>query len=395
MTFQEKKILSLIILLVVLSQMTIDIYLPSAPEMVHAFSASQQDIQFSIAVFLFGYGGSQIIYGPLADYHGRKPILLFGLALFLLSSIGIVLSNHVVVLQWLRATQGLALGATSVCARAIMRDTFQSAKLPIASSYMAMAWALVPILAPAVGGYLQLYFGWRASFYLLILFGLALMPCIGFQLPETLPRKNTDMRLASLYRSYGSLFSHPAFRSNVMLLALLFGIFSLVNVACPFVIQIKYDLTATDYGWAMLLISSGYLIGSTTNNRAARRFNQVTIIGFGMSILIATVTLNRLLSGFVSNDLLTLVSSLFFIYMSLGLIFPSSLSSCLRPFVHNAGSASAMYGLIVFCAGFAISSVYVYGFVVNRDSLDWALLISAGLMLACFLFYVRPAQKLS
>lgn len=395
MTSKERKILFIVIILVVLSQMTIDIYLPSAPEMVRAFSTTQKDIQFSIAVFLFGYGGSQIIYGPLTDYLGRKPILLFGLAIFLLSSIGIVLSTDVLILQVLRGIQGLALGAASVCARAIMRDSFQSTKLPIASSYMAMAWALVPILAPAIGGYLQTYFGWRSSFYLLIISGLVLAPFIYFQMPETLPKKNEDVRLLSLYRSYGALFNNPAFCSNVILLALLVGIFSIVNVAGPFVIQNKYHLAATNYGWAMLFVSSGYLVGSTTNNRVARKSDQVTIIGYGMSILVATVAMNLMLSGSLGGGYFTLVFALFFVYMSLGLIFPSSLSSCLRLFVHNAGSASAMYGFIVFCAGFLISSLYVYGFSVSRNSLDWALLISAFLMLICFLFYVRPAQKLS
>ncbi|MEQ5842430.1 multidrug effflux MFS transporter [Paraburkholderia acidicola] len=395
MTPEERKRLVLIILLVVLSQMTIDIYLPSAPEMVHVFSATQQEIQFSIAIFLFGYGGSQIIYGPLSDYHGRRPVLLFGLVLFLLSTIGIVLSTNVTVLQILRATQGIALGATSVCARAIMRDSFQPAKLPIASSSLAMAWALVPILAPTVGGYLQAYFGWRASFCLLIAFGFVLALFIYLRMPETLPRPRQDIRLLSLYRAYGTLFENPAFRSNVILLALLFGIFSLVNVACPFVLQVKYQLAVTEYGWAMLFISCGYLIGSTTNNRIARKRDPVTIIGYGMGILIVAVTANQLLSEFGRDDLLTLILTLFFIYMSLGMIFPSSLSSCLRPFVQNAGTASAMYGLIVFCAGFAISSLYVYGFVVSRQSLDWVLMISAFLMLACFLFYVRPARRLS
>ncbi|WP_319764876.1 multidrug effflux MFS transporter [Maridesulfovibrio sp.] len=384
---RKRMTLAFILGLVILCQAAIDIYLPSLPQMAHHFGASVDQAQMTVSIYLFGFGGSQIFYGPLADRFGRMPVLLFGLPLFVISSFGIVWAPTINFILLFRFFQGAAVGAASVCARAIMRDVFTSEELPVVSSYMSMGWAFVPILAPTLGGIIQQHFGWKYSFILLGLLGLILTGWLVICVGETGRNRSTGLSLTRVTKEYCGLFKESEFKKNLLLLVLLYSVFSCVNVAGPVIFQQQYNVSAIQYGWIMLVVASGYFVGSFLNSRLLLRMYPVRIIGMGAFLLFIAALGGLLieLSGWATVS--TLMCSLFVAYLALGLIFANAISASLRPFSKQAGIASSMYGVILFCSGAVVSAGYALFFESCSTNLAYALCLISGLMLFSYWFF--------
>lgn len=386
---EKSRILAFLLCLVVICQMSIDIYLPSIPRMISLFAAPVEQVQMTISIYLLGFGVSQIFYGPLADRFGRLPVLLVSLPFFSAASVAVMLAPSIYWVLALRFVQGISIGAASVCARAIMRDVFEADELPVASSYMSMAWALVPILAPTLGGIIQIHFGWSYSFLLLGVIGVALICWLITGIGETNLHRTSTLSVKEITRNYASLLTKTEFRNNMVLLSLLYGIFSIVNVAGPIVFQSQYHFSTVSYGWTMLIISFGYLVGSFLNNRLLIRMRSVRIVGVGTTLLFAACLVNLILEFFGLGSSLTLICVLFSIYLSLGLVFANALAASLRPFPDLAGLASSMYGLLMFCSGSLISSGYATFLTSNSLTLACAVSVLGALMFVCHIVFSR------
>ncbi|ROR97925.1 DHA1 family bicyclomycin/chloramphenicol resistance-like MFS transporter [Sinobacterium caligoides] len=364
MSKSERILLLFILLLIVIGQASIDIYLPSLPSIMRQFAVPVQSAQMTLSAFLLGFGVSQIFYGPLSDRFGRKPILLFGMCLFLVVTLALTQATSVEMFFAMRVLQGVTMGAASVCARAMMRDTFSGDKLLVAASYMAMAWAMVPILAPALGGYIEQYLRWQYSFYLLVGIVAAMLFMLCF-IAESNKNKTPSLSLSAVSRSYLMLFKSADFNLNVVILSLLFGVFSIVNIASPIIYQRVFHFTALQYGLTMLVISIGYLLGSYVNKRVVVREKKRAVVSKSiLLLLIVSLSYGLFVFYFSGQSLLTMIY-IFIIYLLLGFVFANCLSDCLSPFQRNAGSASAMYGFVVFITGFVISYIYAHYFTTS------------------------------
>ncbi len=386
---EKSRVLVFLLCLIIIGQAAMDIYLPSIPRLVSLFAAPVEQVQMTISIYLLGFGISQIFYGPLADRFGRLPVLLVGLPFFSAASVAMMWAPSINWVLALRFVQGISIGAASVCARAIMRDVFEADELPVASSYMSMAWALVPILAPTLGGAIQLHFGWSYSFLLLGVVGVGLTCWLVIGIGETNRHRTSTLSVKEITRNYASLFDKVEFRNNMILLSLLYGIFSIVNVAGPIVFQSQYHFSTMSYGWTMLIISFGYLAGSFLNNRLLVRMRSGRIVGVGTTLLFVTCLVNLIFELCGLRSPLTLICVLFSIYLALGLVFANALSASLRPFPHLAGLASSMYGLLMFCSGSLISSGYATFLTSNSISLACAVLVLGALMFACHIIFSR------
>ena len=369
---EKGRVLAFLLCLVAICQMSIDIYLPSMPRMISLFAAPVEQVQMTMSIYLLGFGVSQIFYGPLADRFGRLPVLLVGLPFFSAASVAMMWAPSIYWVLALRFVQGISVGAASVCARAILRDVFETEELPVASSYMSMAWALVPILAPTLGGIIQIHFGWSYSFLLLGVLGISLSCWLIMGIGETNMHKTSRLSVNEIMQSYASLFTKAEFRNNMVLLTFLFGIFSIVNVAGPIVFQHQYHFSTVSYGFAMLIVAFGYLVGSFLNTRLLIYLRSVHIIGVGTTIIFVTCLTDLIIefSGFGSAY--TLICVLFSIYLALGLVFANALSASMGPFSDLAGVASSMYGFLLFCAGSLIS--YGYAAFLNQTAFPWHVL---------------------
>ena len=223
----------LLILLGALSGLTplsVDMYLPAIPTIAQDLQVSIETVQLTVSTFLAGFALGQLFYGPLADSLGRKPVMLFGLGVFVLASIGCVLANSLPLLLACRLLQALGGAAGSVVVNALLRDLFRDDEFVRAMTLVILTMTLAPLVAPLLGGAL-LHIGWRAIFVLLVVLGSLVWGVVAWRLPETLrPELRQPLRPASVLANYGHVLRHR--RAMGSLLASTFasaGLFAFIS----------------------------------------------------------------------------------------------------------------------------------------------------------------------
>lgn len=355
---KNKIMMLFIIFLTVVGQLTIDIYLPALPNMVHDLNTTKQLVQLSLTMFLVGYAFSQLFYGPISDRYGRKPILYFGLSLFALSNLSCMFAPDITYLICSRIGQGLGAGAASTMSRAISRDMFDGKTLSKISAYAAMSWALVPIIAPLIGSYVEHYLGWRYIFGLLGLLGLFIIIIMHKTIPETYPDHLSHKQ--SALRNYKLLLTHPVFLTYVLCVLIIYGLFINFNLVAPFFIQELFNQSIIFYGWLICFIALGYFVGSIASSYLINYIGAHFIIIIGCLGLLTVASCFLILSLIEVENLYLFTITMFFILTFSSLIYPQFIAKCLSPFVEIAGSAGSLFGFIVFLGG------TVYSFITSQ-----------------------------
>jgi MFS transporter, DHA1 family, multidrug resistance protein len=326
--------------------LTTDMYLPSLPDIARTLGAPTAQVQLTISAYLFGFAVGQILYGPVSDRHGRKPVLLAAVGLYCAASLVCALSTSIEMLIAARALQALGGSGGIVLARAIVRDLYSGARAGRELSLIGSVMALAPVLAPIVGGVLQTGFGWRSVFLTLVVAGLFGAGAVWMLLPETLGRRAEPLSASSMLKSYGVVARNPAYLAYLGLASTSYaGLFAWISGA-SFVLQNLYGLTPFDFGVAFALGSVGYMTGATLAARMVVRLGLDRTIGFGGCAcaagglgMVATVAL-----GLTSAISLVLPMAIFL--AGLGMVLPQSIAGAMTPFPERAGAASALLGFV-------------------------------------------------
>lgn len=338
---------ALLAALTAIGPLSTDMYLPSLPDIARALTASTAQVQLTISAYLIGFAVGQIIYGPISDRHGRKPVLLAALGLYSAATFICALSPSIDVLIAARALQALGGSGCIMVARAIVRDLYSGPRAGRELSVMGSVMALAPVVAPIVGGVLQTAFGWRSVFVTLVIAGVGGAIVIWLVLPETLRQKASEpVSPASMLRSYGIVVRHPAYLSYMALATGSYaGLFAWISGA-SFVLQNLYGLSPLDFGIAFALSAVGYLTGTNLATRFVMRLGLDRTIGFGCGALaagglgmVASVAL-----GFTSAFALVLPVAVYLAGM--GMVLPQSVAGAMTPFPERAGAASALFGFV-------------------------------------------------
>ena len=261
----------LLSLLTALGPLSMDMYLPSLPDIGRALDAPTAQVQLTIASYLFGFAVGQIVYGPVSDRLGRKPVLLAALALYGVASVGCALTASIGALTAMRFVQALGGAGSIVLARAVVRDLYSGARAGRELSLMGSVTAFAPIVAPVIGGVLQTLFGWRSSFVLLVIFAAVSATAAARLLPETLRQRTAGpFSLAAISGLYRSVLRHRGFLANLGILTTTFvGLFAWVSGA-PVVMQgSSYGLSPLLFGVTFAMAAAGYLRGNV--HRGAHR----------------------------------------------------------------------------------------------------------------------------
>lgn len=324
-----------------------DMYLPSLPDIARQLSASTAQVQLTISAYLIGFAVGQIVYGPVSDRHGRKPVLLAALGLFTAATLVCALSTSIDMLIAARFGQALGGSGCIMVARAIVRDLYSGNRAGRELSVMGSTMALAPVIAPVVGGVLQTGFGWRSVFVALAVVGIGGATTIWLLLPETLTRRASEpVSLASMLRSYGIVSRNPAYLAYMGLATGSYaGLFAWISGA-SFVLQNLYGLSPLHFGIAFALSTVGYLTGTNVAARLVMRLGLDRTIGFGCCALAAggIGMVASVAFGFTSAFALIVPMAVYL--AGLGMVLPQSIAGAMTPFPDRAGAASALFGFI-------------------------------------------------
>src|SRR5450755_3202398 len=268
--------------------LTTDMYLPSLPDIARLLSASTAQVQLTISAYLVGFAIGQILYGPLADRHGRKPVLLAAMGLYSVASLACVLSTSIEMLIVARFVQALGGCGGIVLARAIVRDLYSGARAGRELSMMGSVMALAPVLAPLAGGLLQTGFGWRSIFVTLVAAGVTGAGVVWLLLPETLATRAAEaISPSTMLTSYRAVARNPAYLAYLGIATASYaGLFAWISGA-SFVLQNLYGLSPFNFGVAFALGSIGYMAGTALAARLVVRIGLDRTIGIGCCALFA------------------------------------------------------------------------------------------------------------
>ena len=271
----------------------IDTFLPSFPAIAEQFAIGPELVQQALSAYLLAFAAMNLLYGTLSDSFGRRPVILSSLGLFTLSSIG---ASAATTFDWLlafRVLQGLSAGGGMVVGQAIVRDRFEGPVAQRLLSHIVMVFGLAPAIAPMLGGYLQVNFGWRASFVFMAGIGLVLMVACLRLLQESLPRKQrTKFHPVTLGRYYLAAVRHPQFLVRALAVGFAFGGLGLyIASAASFVIRIL-NLPETAFAWLFLPMIGGMVSGSALGARLALRTQPGAVIRLAFVCMAAASAAN-------------------------------------------------------------------------------------------------------
>ncbi|MBK9243763.1 MAG: multidrug effflux MFS transporter [Burkholderiales bacterium] len=276
-----------------LGPFSIDTYLPAFPGIAQTLSASPLQLQQTLSAYLFGFAFMNLFHGALADSFGRRPVILAGVAVFALASIGCALAASPAQLIGFRALQGLATGAGTVVSRAVIRDMFPPADAQRVMSQVTLFFGVAPAIAPLVGGVLFVHAGWRSIFWFLAAVGAALW-LVNFRLlPETLEAAaRQPFNLRNLMRGYASLLGNPRF----VLLALASGVpfngMFLYVLSAPAFLGELLQLAPTQFFWFFVINIAGIMGGAWVSGRLAGRIAPRRQVRWGYAIMAAVSAAN-------------------------------------------------------------------------------------------------------
>ena len=358
-TSLKKRLVLYIILLMTISQLAITIYLPSLPTMVHALHTNQAMIQHTLIAYILGYGCSQFIYGPLSDIYGRRLIVIIGLCIFCIASLIAIFSENIYVFLIARVLQGAGIGCGDTMGRAILCDCFEEKEFVKAASNIGMAATITPLIAPLIGGYLQEYSSWRASFLLLFLYGAFNLILLFHHLPET------NLKLEASVRSLTGILNNYWFvlRNRIFLGFFIPGLVCFVseiiyNMMSPFLIQKTLGWSPIAYGYLSIYIVLGLLIGTLIAKYFIHYYtHRIMVLGGLLVTVVASLTmLIPALIGFI--NIYSIIAPMFIFMMGVGIIYPNTNMGALSPFTAMAGIAGALQGgLQMICASFLGSTL--------------------------------------
>lgn len=382
----------LMALITSLGLMATDVYTPAMPTMMQALATSSDKVQLTITVFLIAAGLSQLIYGPLSDHWGRRPVLISGLAVYVLGTALCIFANSIPLLLVGRFIQGIGTGGVMALNRVVIRDVFSGVQLIRALSYIGGFIALAPAVAPALGGFITVYGGWRWVFGFLLIYSIVLAILAWFTLPETHETRTVlPPSLRRVMQNYGVIIRNRHFLANVGCAGLALAIMITCATVNPFILENSLGKSAAEYGFYAMLSASGFFLGMMANTTIVRRLGTEQTVKMG-NIIIALMALSFIITGYLHIVTVTaIILPTIGIELGIALVFPNAFVGAIAPFPTAAGATAALYGCLQVGISFAASIVVALMNEFNQLPMGILLLCSA---LTALMIYQRLNQPL-
>ena len=372
MTLSANRVALLVAANTALAPFAIDAYLPAMAALADSVGASIHRTELSLSSFLAGFALGQLLFGPLSDRIGRKPVLLGGLVVFLLASLAITTVGSLTELLAWRFVQAIGGGATVVNSVAIVRDCFQGREAARVMSTMAIIMLMAPLVAPVVGSAL-LYLGdWRLIFIFLACYAAFLMWLLSTRLPETRAPGSPTASPRQVLANYASVLRHREAMGYVCAASMSFaGLFAFIT-ASPFLYLEHFGLSPGLYPLVFGVNVVAMVASNRLNIRLLRRRSPQQNLRLGLAIQLGAATGLVLVVASGLESLWTMVSLIMVFAGTIGLVAPNAITSLLDHFKHMSATAAALQGSIQFSCG-ALAGVLVGAFEIDSA---WPLVIT-------------------
>jgi DHA1 family 2-module integral membrane pump EmrD-like MFS transporter len=349
---------SLVLLVSFVCPFAANMYLPALPALSQHFKVTDDIIELTVTFFILGFGISQLIYGPLSDRFGRRNILLLGILIALIGSVGCALAQSANALILWRFILGCGIGASASITRSILRDAFSGAEFTKAVAQNSLIFSVVPVISPLLGGYVEKWFGWEATFVFIAFFIAITGAATAWLLIETNYQRNVmSIQFRYMLHNYYSLLVNKAFIKHALCAGLTAAGITAYMMVSPFLFEDVLHLSPVQSGWFIALVISGLFIGRALNTLLLSRLAIKHIMRIGLACLfVAGISL--LVPGlFNVINLPVIIIPVTIFVIGTGFIVPNAFALSLEPFAQNAGVASALYGSLILLIAFIVTSV--------------------------------------
>ena len=380
--------------LAMLGPFSIDVYLPAFHDIGRDLTVAPLAVQQTLSSYLFAYAFMMLWHGALSDALGRRPVVIVGLGVYALATLGCAIAGNIETLWLFRALQGVCAGSGLVVGRAIIRDRFQGPEAQRVMSQITLVFGIAPAVAPVLGGVLLNAFGWRSIFWVLLALVIALLIWSAKRLPETLPvglRQSLHPR--ELWRNYVSVLRNRDFLLLATIPALNFAAFFLYIASAPSFLIDLLGVSSYGFAWLFMPMIGGVMIGALVSGRAAGKLSAARTIGLGYLLMFAGATIQMMVAWYVAPGVPWHVLPIMIYTMGSSIVMPSAtlllldlfpamrgMASSLQGFVHfvlaavNAGTiapflAQSLKGLAGGMAGFTVLSVALWTLYRRRRRL--------------------------
>ncbi len=382
----SQRIVLILALLLGLQPVTTDLYLPALPAITEGFGAGMGQAQLTLTALLLAFGLSQLVWGPLSDRFGRRPILLWGMAAYTLASIASALAPS---MGWLiagRTLQGMAMGAGVMGARAVVRDLFAPVQGANVMSQALTGLGIIACACAPLGGLLTDALGWRMALLSLAVFGAATFALLAWRFEETLAQPDPQaLQIGPWLRANLEILRHPTFLTWCALSSASYlGLFTfLASSSFVFIQTMGYSKTA--YGLLMLSMSLSYIAGTFACRWMLRRTSVHRTVGMA-AILTLTGGVSMVALAYAGQGqrwfgAWAVMVPMYIFMIGHGVHQPCGQSGAVAPFPHRAGTASALNGFLMmlgafFMGGWLSSHLDDPVFALAHGLLLWAIIIT-------------------
>jgi len=342
-------------LLLGLQPITTDLYLPALPALTEAFGASLAQAQLTLTALLLAFGSSQLVWGPLSDRFGRRPILLWGLGAYVLASLASVLAPSMALLILARVVQGAAMGAAVMCARAIVRDLYRPVEGARVMSKGLTGLGVIACMCAPLGGLLSDWINWRVALLALTVFSAATLAVVVLRFEETVKQKNPRaLEAATLWATWRGIVRHPTFWAYSALSTASYGGLFTFLASSSFIFIKVLHTSKPVYGLLMFTTSFTYILGTLACRRLLPRLGVRRTVALAGGFTLAGGTLMGVFALAGWHRGWAILPPFYLFMLAHGVHQPCSQSGAVGPFPYAAGAASALNGFLMMVAAFAV-----------------------------------------
>jgi len=377
--------------LTALGPFSIDMYLPGFPAIARSLHTTTAEVSLSLSSFFVGLAAGQLLYGPLLDKYGRKKPLYFGLSLYLVASVGCFFATSIETLIIIRFVQAIGSCAAGVASMAMVRDIFPLEENAKIFALLILILGASPMLAPTIGGYVTVIWGWHEIFVILGIMAFLILLSVIFFLPESYkPDPSYSLKPAPIINSFLTVIKEPQFYTYALAGAFAFcGLFVYVS-ASPIVFMEVFKVSAKVYGWIFATLSIGFIGSSQVNNLLLKKYKSEQIIRVSLSIQVITCLFFVIGSWYNWYGLGGTIGMIFIMLCCVGITSPNASALSLAPFEKNAGTASALLGAMQLGLG-ALATLGI-GVLNSHSSVPMSSIMEITAVIALLILFFGSKQ---